>query len=71
MSKEIQVTFTLLLDEEEEIKNNDFFFYPQHDGTPSIRKAKPKENWDGYHNSKTGEKSYLKIVGYKGLILHK
>lgn len=69
------ITFTVEVTDDFEndpILPNDLFYFEQSlTGLPTIyrHQGRKGEDWDGFTNSKTGEKSYLKIVGISGLLL--
>ena len=72
MLKEIEIKFTITIDDEAEINRDDYFFYWQGDKvTPSIRRSRDNEDWNGFLSSITGETSRWKIVSYKGIVIHK
>jgi hypothetical protein len=71
MTNPIQVNCTIHLSNDE-IQEGDLFFFYQHDGLPTIRKAKSikdGEDWSKFTNAKTGEKAYFKVNKIEGLLL--
>jgi hypothetical protein len=58
IEEEIDVRISLT---DQPISPGDLFFYRQLDNSPTFRIAKPKEDWNGFTNCKTGENPYKKV----------
>lgn len=64
ISLEVKITLS-----SETIKDGDVFYYPQQDGTPTIRVANTDEDWSGFANSTASNICYHKVERIEGLLV--
>jgi hypothetical protein len=66
----MKVSFEIELElSDDEIEPGDLFYFRQHGGLPTIRRAKEKEHWNGWSSGLSGENPYKKIIAINGVLI--